>query len=106
MLKQARWFQFGPLVSSAQSGTMAEPLNIVGPQVRRIRYERKLSQPGLAARCQRIGWDISRDTIAKIEAGSRWVGDLELVYLALSLGVGIEELLPKTTRNLLARAAR
>jgi len=29
--------------------------------------------PALAAKCQRIGWDIERDTIAKIEAQNRWV---------------------------------
>jgi hypothetical protein len=29
----------------------------------------------LAAQCQRMGWDITRDTIAKIEAHKRWVGD-------------------------------
>jgi hypothetical protein len=35
----------------------------------------------LPAKCQRLGWDIGRDTVAKIEAGIRWVGDFELVYL-------------------------
>lgn len=66
--------------------------NIVGPQIRRLRFERNLSQPAFAAKCQRLGWDIGRDTVAKIEAGSRWVGDFELVHLARALGVPLREL--------------
>ena len=71
---------------------MKKGRNIVGEQVRRLRYERKLSQPQLAAKCQRLGWDIGRDTIAKIEARSRWVGDFELVFLARALAVNLKDL--------------
>lgn len=56
--------------------------NVIGPQVRRLRDKAGLSQSELAAACQRIGWDVSRDTIAKIESGARWVGDFEVIYLA------------------------
>ena len=80
---------------------MREPLNIVGPQVRRLRCERGLSQPALAAKCQLLGWDVSRDTIAKIEGQTRWVGDGELVFLARSLGVALEALFPATVRHTL-----
>ena len=75
--------------------------NIVGPQIRRLRFERNLSQPAFAAKCQRLGWDIGRDTVAKIEAGTRWVGDFELVYLARSLGVSLNDLFPPRTRDLI-----
>ena len=64
----------------------------MGPQIRRLRFERNLSQPAFAAKCQRLGWDIGRDTVAKIEAGSRWVGDFELVYLARALCVPLRAL--------------
>ena len=37
---------------------------------------RGLSQSALAAKCQLTGWDIGRDTIAKIEGQMRWVGEL------------------------------
>src|SRR5206468_3329527 len=81
--------------SSAQSGTPVKTgRNIVGPQIRRLRFERNLSQPALAAKCQRLGWDIGRDTVAKIEAGGRWLGDFELAYLARALGVSLRELFP------------
>lgn len=79
------------------------PLNIIGPQLRRLRYERGLSQPELAAACQRKGWDIGRDTVANIEGQRRWVADFELLFLARVLSVPVETLLPapaQTTRTL------
>lgn len=63
--------------------------NVVGPIVMKLRNERKWSQPDLAARCQRMGWNIGRDTIAKIEDQRRWVGDFELIGLATVLNVPI-----------------
>lgn len=59
--------------------------NLVGTTVRRLRARSGLSQAELAARCQRQGWDIDRFTIARIEAGTRWVGDFEVVELARAL---------------------
>jgi transcriptional regulator with XRE-family HTH domain len=67
---------------------------MVGPQIRRIRGESNLTQIALAERCQRLGWDISRDTLAKIEAQSRWVADFELAFLARVLSVSPEALFP------------
>ena len=78
---------------------MARAKNIIGPQVRQLRYERALSQPALAAKCQLLGWDISRDTIAKIEGQTRWVGDSEFVFLALALDVPLHRLLPVNVRK-------
>jgi transcriptional regulator with XRE-family HTH domain len=76
--------------------------NIVGPQIRRLRFERNLSQPAFAAKCQGLGWDVGRDTVAKIEAGSRWVGDFELVYLARALGVSLLTLFPQQIQKTLS----
>jgi len=73
---------------------MVRARNIVGPQVRRLRCEAGLSQPALAAKCQRLGWDIARDTIAKIEGQTRWVSDAELVMFARCFGVSLGALLP------------
>lgn len=67
---------------------------MIGPQLRRLRVERKLSQPRFAAICQRNGWDLSRDTLAKIEGQTRWVSDFELVFLADMMAVSLKELLP------------
>jgi len=68
--------------------------NVCGPQIARIRYEQGLSQSDLAMKCQLIGWDVSRDIIARIEGRIRWVGDLELVALAKALGIEITKLYP------------
>jgi transcriptional regulator with XRE-family HTH domain len=65
---------------------------MVGPYVRRFRTNSGLSQAELAARCQRQGWDIDRFTIARIEAGSRWVGDVEVLDLAKALKISFQEL--------------
>jgi transcriptional regulator with XRE-family HTH domain len=72
---------------------MHEPRNIVGPQVRKIRNAQGLSQSELAAKCQRTSFDISRETLAKIESQVRWVADFELVKLARVLKVSELELL-------------
>ena len=69
-----------------------EPKNIVGPQVIRLRNKIGLSQAGLAAKCQRMGWDISRGIIAGIEGRVRCVTDREFVLLAHVFGVSLEEL--------------
>ena len=68
---------------------MQNPRNIVGPQLRRIRSERGLSQPKLVEVLQRKGWDISRDTLAKIEDQRRWVSDFEAAFLAEVLKVDL-----------------
>lgn len=79
--------------------------NIVGTQIRRIRYERGLSQPELAAKCQRLGWDIGRDIIARIESHVRLVTDTELVFLARSLDVPLETLFSQSVRKMLKHKA-
>ena len=66
---------------------MEHPRNIVGPQVRRVRVQIGLSQQELAGKCQLIGWDVGRETIAKIEGRTRWVADFELLNLSKALEV-------------------
>ena len=68
--------------------------NIVGPQIRRLRYQQGWTQEVLAARCGRLGWDISRGTLSKVEARLRCVSDGELLVLAKALKVGVEKLYP------------
>jgi transcriptional regulator with XRE-family HTH domain len=73
--------------------------NIVGSQVRRIRTEVEISQSQLAAECQRQDWDVSRDVIAKIEDGRRWVADEELLKLARALNCSVPQLFPESTQE-------
>ena len=67
---------------------------MVGPQIRKLRYEQGITQEMLAARCARHGWDLSRGTLSKIEAQVRCVTDAELLVLAKALKVSIEKLYP------------
>ena len=73
---------------------MAKPQNIVGPQVRKLRYGQELKQADLAARCGVLGWDLSRGTLSKIEAQLRCVTDAELEILARALRIEIAALYP------------
>lgn len=70
------------------------PLNVVGRAVAKIRNQKGLSQSDLATACQVAGWDVSRESIAKIESGFRWVGDFEVIKLARILQVSISDLFP------------
>ena len=64
---------------------------------------RGLSQPALSTKCQLMGWDIGRDTIARIEGQTRWAGDAELVHLARRLAVPVDAFFPNAIRRTLRR---
>ena len=51
-----------------------------------------------------MGWDIGRDTIARIEGQTRWVGDAKLVHLAHGLSVTLERLYAEPIRRALRRS--
>jgi ribosome-binding protein aMBF1 (putative translation factor) len=74
--------------------------NIVGPTVRRLRYQKGWTQSMLTARCSRVGWDIGEGIVAKIEAQLRCVTDEELVYLARALGVKLHDLYPADIKGI------
>ena len=78
---------------------MRVPKNIVGSTIRRLRNEGGLSQPMLAAKCGVLGWDMSREILAQIESGFRYVTDWELVVLARALGVEVITLIPAKFRK-------
>ena len=69
--------------------------NLVGPRVRTLREQRGFTQAVLAARCNLQGWNLSRETLAKIESQVRWVSDCELLCLAQALHTPLESLLPQ-----------
>jgi transcriptional regulator with XRE-family HTH domain len=71
------------------------PSNLVGPTIRRLREAHEWTQETLAARCNLSGCDITRGTLAKIEAEIRGVNDRELITIASALGVSIGDLFPQ-----------
>ena len=83
----------GELRAGASSKEGA-PLNVIGPQLRRLRRIARLSQAELAARCQVSGYDLSRESLAKIEGRNRSVTDAEVLLLAEALRKPFETLFP------------
>jgi len=69
------------------------PRNIVGPVVRELREKQNLTQGDLVVKLNLLGWDVSRDIVARIEGQVRWVADFEIVKLAAGLGVEYTDLL-------------
>ena len=67
--------------------------NICGDRVHEARCKLRLTQSDLAARLQVNGIIMERDSISRIEIGTRFVADYELRELAKILGVSVTWLL-------------
>ncbi len=67
--------------------------NICGERVHEARRKLKLTQSDLAAKLQIAGIIIERDSISRIEIGTRFVADYELRELSKILKVSVNWLL-------------
>ena len=67
--------------------------NICGKNISFFRKELKLSQRQLADKLQLVGLDLDKNAIQRIEAGKRFVTDIELVALSKALGRTINEII-------------
>lgn len=67
--------------------------NLSGERIRQARVIKKISQTDLAAKLQVEGITLERDSISRIENGSRFVADYELKAFAKVLNVKVEWLL-------------
>ena len=67
--------------------------NLCGTRIARFRIEMKISQRELADRLQLVGLDMDKNAVQRIEAGKRFVTDIELVGLSKVLKKTFEELL-------------
>lgn len=61
--------------------------NISGERIREARLKLRLSQSELAARVQVEGVIMERDSISRVEIGTRFVPDYEIPVFARVLGV-------------------
>ena len=61
--------------------------NICGAKIKAARKKLKLSQENLAAKLQIEGVIIERDSVSRIEIGTRFVADYEIVALCKVLNV-------------------
>lgn len=67
--------------------------NICGRQVALFRKRLGKSQRELADALQLLGLDVDKNAIQRMEAGKRFVTDIELLYLSKALHVSLEALL-------------
>ena len=67
--------------------------NICGDRVHEARCKMRLTQSDLAARLQVNGIIMERDSVSRIEIGTRFVADYELRELSKILGVTVNWLL-------------
>ncbi len=66
--------------------------NICGENIAILRCRLKISQRILAERLQIYGLDIDKNAIQRIEAGKRFVTDIELKTFSKLFGISMEEL--------------
>lgn len=67
--------------------------NISGQRIREARIKLHLSQKALAIRLKLEGVELERDSISRIEIGTRFVADYEIKILAKVLNTSVTWLL-------------
>ena len=67
--------------------------NIIGKRVTEARLAQGMKQVELLAKLQLAGINIERDSVSRIEIGTRFVADYELRELAIILKVSVDWLL-------------
>ena len=74
----------------------ADCKNLVGKRIIELRKRDKLSQRDLAEKLQRLGVDIDKNVITRIETGKRFVTDFEIKAFAAVFEVSYEFLIDGT----------
>ena len=69
--------------------------NLCGSKVAELRLQMGISQRELADRLQILGLDVDKNAIQRIEAGKRFVTDIEIVFFCKVFGRNYCELLPE-----------
>lgn len=67
--------------------------NICGLNVARLRSAHGISQRALADKLQLLGLDIDKNAVQRIEAGKRFVTDIELKTIAEYFDITVDELI-------------
>lgn len=67
--------------------------NLCGEKIASLRSKIGISQRELADRLQIAGLDIDKNAVQRIEAGKRFVTDIELKVLSKVLEISVDELL-------------
>lgn len=64
--------------------------NVSGDRIREARLKRRLTQEDLAAKLQIEGVIMERNSVSRMEIGTRFVTDYELMVLSKVLGVSMQ----------------
>ena len=67
--------------------------NICGKKVAEYRKNMGISQRELADKLQLLGLDVDKNAVQRIEAGKRFVTDIEIVFLSKALKTTVNDLL-------------
>lgn len=67
--------------------------NMCGDRIKQARQKQRISQSDLAARLQVEGVTMERDSVSRIEIGTRFVADYELMVIARVLNVPLSWLM-------------
>ena len=67
--------------------------------IREFREKKSLTQADLVTKLNLAGWDLSRETLAKIETRIRWVADFELLKIAEALEIEAEDLVRRMKQS-------
>lgn len=67
--------------------------NICGGKIAALRKNMKISQRALADKLQLSGLDIDKNAVQRIEAGKRFVTDIELLAFSEVFGADVGDLL-------------
>ena len=73
--------------------------NVVGIMILKLRCNRGWTQDDLVTQVQLLGFPLSRQQVAHLEAGRCRAADLAMLYIAKALGVRAEDLFPPALRN-------
>ncbi len=66
--------------------------NICGENVALLRKQMKISQRELADRLQLVGLDVDKNAVQRIEAGKRFVTDIDILALVRVFGCSLNDL--------------
>lgn len=69
----------------------------------KLRLNRDWWQERLALASRLKCWDVSREVIARIEGGVCWISDFELLQLAATFQVSVQELYPRNAQRYLKK---
>lgn len=83
------WKDLGMFINKTKNGKN----NICGEKIALLRSNLGISQRELADQLQIAGLDIDKNAIQRIEAGKRFVTDIELKIFSKVLHLSIDELL-------------